>query len=461
MFDYILILFYLYILFCLIKKYNYRFISMIIISSSVIQVFDKPFYIQLQLLEYVGLCYLLLNLRSFHIFILKNKLFIFLFIIPLIIGIVDVIIPFEFTTFNFFERLLVFIKGSGRIVGFLGAAFYFSDCLQKKIFNLSDFIKTLSLSIIISSIFAFSIYFGLKSPYNFLKGESYTPNLEDYIFKYRLSGFSYEPRLMGYMNVLNLYLITSLRITFYKKIFLQIFSLICLIFTFSTSGIVFLLYLFVHRLFLKSGIKKLLKLIFNLLFFSTISYLLFDDSILEILNQIQSNIDKRIIFEKQFSFKYFPAFLSTLELHDLPLIYYFDNHLIQLFFGFGYGLGRIYMAPYSWVSDITGTSLNIIGTSTCCEPMVGVVYFLSIGGLFFLFLWIFSIFSYIHKIKLTYKNLNVIQINFFELISSSIIFLLFQIPQSSIIYLFYIILFFHKQFINKQNIYESSILSKP
>jgi hypothetical protein len=214
-------------------------------------------------------------------------------------------------------------------------------------------------------------------------------------------------------------------------------------------------------LFLKSGIKKLLKLIFNLLFFSTISYLLFDDSILEILNQIQSNIDKRIIFEKQFSFKYFPAFLSTLELHDLPLIYYFDNHLIQLFFGFGYGLGRIYMAPYSWVSDITGTSLNIIGTSTCCEPMVGVVYFLSIGGLFFLFLWIFSIFSYIHKIKLTYKNLNVIQINFFELISSSIIFLLFQIPQSSIIYLFYIILFFHKQFINKQNIYESSILSKP
>jgi hypothetical protein len=460
MFDYILIIFYLFIFYSILQKINYKLISIVIVGSSVIQVLDKPFYIQLQLIEFVGLCYLLINLKNFHFFLLKNKLFSFLFIFPIIIGIIDVIIPFEFTTFVFLDRLQVFIKGSGRIIGFLGASFFFSDCIEKKILNLSYIIKTLSFSILISSVFAFSIYFGLKSPYNFLKGESYTPNFEDYIFKYRLSGFSYEPRLMGYMCVLNLFLINCFNISFLKKISLQIFSILCLIFTFSTSGIVFLFYLFLYKIILKTKIKKIIYILLNLLFFSSIFYFLFSDTITEILNQIQSNFDKRFIFDKQFTFQNFPAFLSTLELHDLPIIYYYDSHLIQLFFGFGYGLGRIYMAPYSWVSDITGTSLNIIGTSTCCEPMVGFVYFLSIGGLFFLAFWLFSIYINLNKIKKIIQNSNIFEKNFYELISASVIFLLFQIPQSSIIYLFYIFVFFHKNFIINLNKNESSIFSE-
>ena len=460
MFDYFLIIFYLFIFYSFIRKINYKLISLAIISSAVIQVLDKPFYIQLQLLEYVGLCYLFINFKTLHFFILKNKAFIFLFIFPVLVGIIDVIIPFEFTTFNFSDRLQVFIKGSGRIVGFIGAAFFFSDCIQKKIINLSDIIKMLSFSIFISSVFAFSIYFGLKSPYNFLKGESYTPNIEDYIFKYRLSGFSYEPRLMGYMCVLNLFLLNCINISYIKKISLQIFCLLCLIFTFSTSGIVFLLYLFLYKIILKTNIKKIVFILFNIFLFTLFFYLLFNDSITEILNQIQENFDKRFIFDKQFSFQYFPGFLSTLELHDLPIIYYYDSHLIQLLFGFGYGLGRIYMAPYSWVSDITGTSLNIIGTSTCCEPMVGFVYFLSIGGLLFLAFWLFSIFFYLNKIKKISKTYNILEKNFYELISPCVIFLLFQIPQSSIIYLFYFFIFFYKKFTTNLNKNESSIFSE-
>jgi hypothetical protein len=118
------------------------------------------------------------------------------------------------------------------------------------------------------------------------------------------------------------------------------------------------------------------------------------------------------------------------------------------------------MAPYSWVSDITGTSLNIIGTSTCCEPMVGFVYFLSIGGLFFLAFWLFSIYINLNKIKKIIQNSNIFEKNFYELISASVIFLLFQIPQSSIIYLFYIFVFFHKNFIINLNKNESSIFSE-
>lgn len=463
MFDYILILFYVLSIYWLILDKNLKFILFVLVSSSVIQVFDKPFYLQIQYFEFVGLVFLFFRFR----YILKNfkayNGYILLFLIPFFVGLIDIFVPFEFTSFSFDERFIVFIKAIGRVFGFLGGTFFLLYCQEKFNFNLVYLFHILCIAILISCLFSLIIYFEIKSPYNLLKGESYTPNFEDVIFKYRLSGFSYEPRLMGYMCVFNIFIIDSIISNKLKKFVFICFSIVCLVLTFSTSSLIFLLYLSIFFLLIRVRIKKFFT-IFSIggIFIGAI-FLLFYDYLSQIIDQVLLNFEKRISFDKSFELNIFPNFFSTFELHDLPLIFYFDRNILKVIFGFGYGLGRIFIAPYSWVSDFSGESLNIIGTSTCCEPMVGFVYFLSVGGIIFLSSWfmfiLFMFFKFILKSQYLFSKQ---ERNLFYLVFACVFFILFQIPQSSVVYLLYFTLFFSRKFYlhNLTKQYEQPLFSK-
>ena len=447
MFDYILILFYILSIYWLILDKNLKFILFVLVSSSVVQVFDKPFYLQIQYFEFIGLGFLFFRFK----YILKNfkayNGYILLFLIPFFIGLIDTFVPFEFTSFNFDERFEVFIKAIGRVFGFLGGTFFLLYCQEKFKFNLVYLFNILCIAILISCLFSLIIYFEIKSPYNLLKGESYTPNFEDVIFKYRLSGFSYEPRLMGYMCVCNIFIIDLIISNKVYKLVFICFSIVCLVLTFSTSSLIFLFYLSSFFLLIRVSIRKLFTgFSIGGIFIGTI-YFLFYDYLSQIIDQVLLNFEKRISFDKSFDLNIFPNFFSTFELHDLPLIYYFDRNIFKVVFGFGYGLGRIFIAPYSWVSDFTGESLNIIGTSTCCEPMIGFVYFLSVGGILFLLSWcIFILFMFIRFILKCQNMVSLQERKLFYLVFACVFFILFQVPQSSIIYLFYFILFFSRKF---------------
>jgi len=457
-FSILLIILYSYTIISIIRGHNYQFIFYLVIVSTVIQILDKPFFIQLEFIDIVGNTFILFNYNKYKYFFKKTNVlkFAIFLSLPILIGFINTIIPFEYTTANFLSRAVVFLKASLRVTGIFGTILFISYNLFHKKQALQKIIQILSYSILISSFFSLIVYFDLSSPYYFFKGYSYTPNPSDYFYQYRLNGFCYEPRMLGYFTALNYFLFDFIIDSSFKKIVLKMFSLIILILTFSTGGFLFFLFLFLTSSLIFKSLYNFSKQILAFGFFLSIIILIFSNQIDSIVTLIQLNFEKRLLDEKYFEFKYFPSFFTNLELHDLPVIFYFDNNILNLFFGFGYGLTRLFMGPFSWVADISGDRFSLNGTVTCCEPHVGLVYFLSVGGLLFLFLWLYF---YIKSTYFLFKNWKVISPKnrlFYSVISMAIFFLLFQIPQSSIIVIYYYIYFIH---INSENLnYDSKLL---
>jgi hypothetical protein len=450
-FSFLLIILYTYIIYLLIYEKKYNFIFILLVASSIIQVLDKPFYIQIELSDIIGLTFLLFKRKLFKDILLTKTVLLFslIFIIPIFIGFINVLIPFEYTSFNFISRTSVFIKASLRVLGILGSIYFLLYYLSKEKKSIELLKKILLYSFLISSVSGLIIYLNFKSPYFYFKGASYTPDGEESFLQYRISGFCYEPRMLGYFAAINYFLIDTIN---FKKIFrtiLKIFSIVILILTFSISGMIFFCFIyFINYIFFK-GLSVFLKQTFIIAILASILYILFYENINILLDVIVNAFNKRVIFEKDLNFNFFPSFLSNLERHDLPIIYYFDNNLSNIIFGFGYGLTRIFMGPFSWVSDLTGEGFNLKGTATCCEAHVGFVYFLGVGGLIFLFLWLFLFVKSSYLLHKNWERLNKYNKSFFALISVALLFLIFQIPQSSIVTIYYFLYFNNKLIFNK------------
>ena len=440
----LLIILYLFIIYnIIVNKYNLQIVYILLVST-VIQVFDKPFYLQITMADIIGIAFIFFRYNGYKQFLKSKNIFNFsiLLFTPILIGFLDTIFPFDFTSFDITKRFTVYIFAILRFIGIFGSILFISFNFYSGRINLYNIKKTIIFSILISSLTAYIVFLNFSSPYFYFKGASYTPDTADYLFQYRLSGLCYEPRLLGYFSALNFFLVDSIFINKKYTIFIKIFSLITLALTISMSGITFFLFLMFFYYIINIKIIKLIKTFSFLSILLILIYFIFNDYVNSFITQFMFNFDKRVALDNNpRHFNYFPDLFTHFELHDLPVLNYFDHNITHIFYGFGYGLGRIFMAPYSWIADITGQSLGIIGTSTCCEPMVGIVYFLSIGGVFFLLFWLIFFFINLFKFKKMYKVFSKKDNIFIFLIFTSTIFLLFQIPQSSIIILYYFIVF--------------------
>jgi hypothetical protein len=457
----LLIFIYIFIIYnIIVNKFN-REIVYILLISTVIQIFDKPFYIQITMADIIGISFFFFRYSNYKHFIKNKNIFYFSIVlfVPILIGFINSISPFEYTSFNISKRFIVYLYAVLRFFGIFGSMLFITYNYFYNIINLENIKKVIIFSILISSVSAYIVFLNFSSPYFYFKGASYTPDSADLLFQNRLSGFCYEPRLLGYYSALNFFLLDSITLTKINKFIFKVFSIITLALTISMSGITFFLFLLSIYYLISIKFINLLKSILVSSFILIIIYLNFNDFVNSFFTQFMFNFEKRVFIDNNpRHFKYFPDLFTHFELHDLPVLNYFDQNITHLFYGFGYGLGRIFMAPYSWIADITGESLGIIGTSTCCEPMVGIVYFLSIGGVFFLLLWLIYYIINLVNFKKKKNKLAIINYNFIYIIFASTIFLLFQIPQSSIIILYYFIVFIFFNLPNKYN--DKTVLHK-
>ena len=444
-FSIFLIIFYLFLsLFIYLRKF-YNLIYVVLICSSIVQIFDKPFFVQVELSDVVGLSFIFFRFKDLKSILLRKSVLLYsvIFMLPIVVGSINVLFPFEFTSMNLFSRFEVFLKASLRVVGMLGSLYFLLYILSMKDFVLERLVRILLYSFLVSAITSLVVYSGLMSPYSFFKGASYTPNGGVSLYDFRLSGLCYEPRMLGYFSAFTYFLWDTLRTRKFLIFFLKIFSILILVLTFSISGMMFFLFLYILNYLVINSIGAILKNIFTLTLFILAIGLIFYEHLVPIIEIFVKAIDQRFWIDKDFDFRfqYFPAFLSSLERHDLPVIFYLDQNLSGIFLGFGYGLTRIFMGPYSWVSDFGGEGYNLQGTVTCCEAHVGFVYFLGVGGLVFLLLWLWLYARSVYSISLYWGRMSGRLKSFFTLMLSGTFFMLFQIPQSSIVLVFYFVVF--------------------